>query len=65
MKVKVLKKCFIGGGGNHLPGDEIDIDETLAQKLINRGIVEAPKKTRAPKKTNRAVVELETPEDEV
>ena len=67
MKVTVLTKCFIGGGGNHAPGDELDIDDNLANKLILRGIVEAkkaPKKKSAPKKTNRAVDVLETPEDE-
>lgn len=68
MKVKVLTKCFIGGGGNHFPGDELDLEDTLAQKLINRGVVEAkkaaPKKKSTPKKVNRAVETLETPEDE-
>lgn len=68
MKVKVLKKCFIGGGGNHFPGEELELDEAFADKLIARGIVEAkkaaPKKKALPKKVNRAVTELETPEDE-
>ena len=67
MKVTILRKCFIGGGGNSLPGDEVDLDERLANRLIASGIAEAKKaakKKAAPKKTNRAVTELATPEDE-
>ena len=67
MKVTILRKCFIGGGGNSLPGDEVDLDERLANRLIASGIAEAKKAAKkkvAPKKTNRAVTELATPEDE-
>ena len=67
MKVKVLQKCFIGDGGNHFPGDEIELNDAIANKLIARGFVEAKKKPAkkvTPKKVNRAVVDLETPEDE-
>lgn len=66
MKVKVLQKCFIGSGGNNFPGDELELEDAIANKLIARGFVEAKKaaKKATPKKVNRAVVDLETPEDE-
>jgi len=64
MKIEILQKCFIGTGGNLMTGDVIDVDEAVAEKLISRGIAKAKAKKAAPKKTNRAVKKLETPEDE-
>jgi len=50
-----------------MPDEVHELEDRIAQKLIKRGYVEAlkPEKPKAaPKKTNRAVKELETPEDE-
>lgn len=66
MKVKILQKCFVGSGGNMMAGEEHDLEERIAEKLIARGFAEAAtKKKAAPKKkkTTRAVETLETPED--
>ena len=67
MKVKILQKCFAGTGGNLMPNEVHDIEDRIAEKLINRGYVEAVKAEKpkaAPKKTNRAVKMVATPEDE-
>lgn len=77
MKVKILQKCFTGIGGNMMTGEEHDLPERTAEKLIARGYAEAagaskPKasKPKAPKKTTRSVgleksdVELSTPESD-
>ena len=77
MKVKILQKCFTGIGGNLMAGEEHDLPDRTAQKLMARGYAEAataPKqkatKPKAPKKTTRSVglkksdVELTTPEDD-
>jgi len=61
MKIEILQKCFIGTGGNLMAGDVIDV---AAKKLIDRGFAKAKAKKAAPKKTNRAVKKLDTPEDE-
>ena len=47
-------------------GEEHDIPDRIAEKLIKRGFVQEVKaqKPKAPKKTNRAVKKLETPEDQ-
>lgn len=47
-----------------MAGQVVDIDDRIAEKLINRGMAKAKVKKAAPKKTNRAVKKLETPEDE-
>ena len=65
MKVKILKRCFIGTGGNALAGETHELVDRMAENLIAGGFavkVGAKKKT-APK-TNRAVETLETPESE-
>ena len=63
MKIKILTKSFIGTGANLFPGEEHDIDESIAEKLISRGLAEEVKKAKPkPKKTNRAVKKLQTPE---
>jgi len=77
MKVKILQKCFTGIGGNLMTGEEHDLPDRTAQKLIARGYAEAastskPKatKAKAPKKTTRSVglkksdIDLSTPEDD-
>jgi hypothetical protein len=77
MKVKILQKCFTGIGGNLMAGEEHDLPDRTAEKLIARGYAEAatapkPKaiKPKAPKKTTRSVglkksdIELDTPEDD-
>ncbi len=61
MKVKILEKCFTGHGGNMMKGEEHDLPDRTAEKLIKRGYAEAasaPKaapKAKAPKKTTRSV----------
>lgn len=77
MKVKILKKCTVGIGGNLHVGEEHDLPDRTAEKLIRRGYAEAAKapkpkatKPKAPKKTTRSVglknsdIELDTPEDD-
>jgi len=67
MKVKILQKCFAGTGGNLMPNEVHDIEDRIAEKLINRGYVEAVKAEKpkaATKKTNRAIKTVATPEDE-
>lgn len=76
MKVKILEKCFTGHGGNMMKGEEHDLPDRTAEKLINRGYAEAasaPKaapKAKAPKKTTRSVglekseTKLEKPESD-
>lgn len=58
-------------GYSLVKGEEHDIPDRIAEKLINRGYAQAatapkPKATKpkAPKKTNRAVSKVATPEDE-
>lgn len=66
MKVKIIEKCFVGTGGNLEAGEEHDLEQRIAEKLIARGYAEeAGKKKAAPKKkkVTRAVTSLETPED--
>ena len=29
MKIEIIEKCFIGTGGNLMPGDVIDVDERV------------------------------------
>ena len=76
MKVKILQKCFTGFGGNMMKGEEHDLPDNTAEKLIKRGYAEAasaPKaapKAKAPKKSNRSVglkksaTKLEKPESD-
>lgn len=63
MKVKILEKCFAGTGGNLMTGQEYDLEARTAERLIARGLATKVKKA-APKKTNRAVESVLTPEDE-
>ena len=41
MKVKILQKCFTGFGGNMMVGEEHDLPDNTAEKLIKRGYAEA------------------------
>jgi len=69
MKIKITKKCFAGTGESLMAGNEYEIHDRIAQKLIDRGYAEAVKKS-APKKTTRSVglektdIQLETPESD-
>jgi len=67
MKIKILEKCYTGTVGNMYAGDEHDIDDRIAEKLIARGYAEPAKKAGRPKKKlfDRAADagEIETPED--
>lgn len=67
MKIKFLEKTFIGTGGNIFTGEERDIEDALAQKLIDRGVAEEVKRARKKMKfSDRAVAsdDLENPEAE-
>ncbi len=69
MKIRFLEKTFVGTGGNVFPGDEREIEDAMAQRLIARGIAEEAKKRGRKKKmslSDRAVdaEELEIPEAE-
>ena len=64
MKVKILKKCTIGMGGNMHQGEEHDVPDRIAEKLIKRGFAKKATKPKTPKKTDRAVKKVSTPEDE-
>ena len=67
MKIKILEKCYTGTVGNMFAGEEHDMDDRIAEKLIARGFAEPAKKTGRPKKKlfDRAADagEIETPED--
>jgi hypothetical protein len=67
MRIRFLEKTFVGTGGNVFPGDEREIEDGMAQRLIARGIAEEAKKRGRKKKmslSDRAVdaEELEIPE---
>ncbi len=65
MKIKILEKCYIGTNGNMFAGEEHDIDDRIASKLIIRGFAEEVKVKKAKKSIiNRAIKALDTPEDE-
>jgi hypothetical protein len=64
MKVTIKQKCYVGVHGRNLwPGEEVEIDDRMAGKMIARGEAEATKTRKAPLK-NRAFSadKLETPE---
>ena len=72
MQIKISKRCFIGSGGNVTAGQEIDVPDAKAAKLIRAGFAEPVKSKakRAPKKSNRSVglanspAQIETPSAE-
>lgn len=67
MKIKIIEKCYTGTVGNMFAGEEHDVDDRIAEKLIARGYAEEAKKPGRPKKKleDRSfdAVEIETPED--
>jgi len=63
MKIKILQKTFTGTGRNLEVGEKIEVDDRTANRLIRAGFAEEVKRS-APKKTNRAVFDINTPEDE-
>lgn len=74
MKVKILQKCFTGFGGNMMAGEEHDLPDNIAEKLIKRGYAgaatAAKPKAKTAKKSTRSVglekseEKLETPESD-
>ena len=51
-------------GGNMHQGEEHDIPDRIAEKLIKRGFAKKATKPKTPKKTDRAVKKVSTPEGE-
>lgn len=49
MKIKILEKCYIGTNGNMFAGEEHDIDDRIANKLIARGFAEEAKAKKTKK----------------
>lgn len=70
MLIKILEKCYTGDRGNMFAGEEHDLHENIASKLIARGLAEevTAKKSGRPKKklSDRSfgVADIETPEDD-
>jgi hypothetical protein len=70
MKVKITNKCFTGDRGNMFPGEEHEISDRIAEKLIARGYAEEAKEKKVgrPKKKledrSYDADEIVTPEDE-
>ena len=64
MKIKILEKCYTGTQGNMFKGDEHDIDDNIAEKLIARGFADKAEAKKAKKLSNKSIKKLETPEDE-
>jgi len=67
MKVKILEKCYTGTVGNMFAGEEHDLDERIARKLVARRLAEEVKAKRAKKKfSDRSFAsdEIVTPEDD-
>ena len=70
MKIKFLQKSFIGTGCSVFAGEEHEVDDNFAHKLIARGVAEKVKRSGGRKKkmslTDRAVDadDLEVPEAE-
>lgn len=70
MKIKFLQKSFIGTGRSVFAGEEHEVDDSFANKLIARGVAEEVKRSGGRKKkvslADRAVAadDLEIPESE-
>lgn len=69
MKIEILKKCFVGTGGNLRPGDKLEVSDIVAVRLVAGGFAKEVKRGGRPKKIeldNRAfdANELEIPEAE-
>lgn len=63
MKIKILEKCYTGIQGNMFAGEEHDLEDRIAEKLIARGYA-TKAKAEPKKKADRAVKQLSTPEAE-
>tara|TARA_R110000824_G_scaffold271664_2_gene460158 strand:- start:7188 stop:7403 length:216 start_codon:yes stop_codon:yes gene_type:complete len=66
MKIKIVKKTFIGSGGNLWPGSEIDVDDQIGTRLIDSGIAESlvkkqTKKSKPKKLSNKKHPKLSKP----
>ena len=64
MKVIILQKCFTGAGGNRFAGEEVDLPEKVAKKLILSGYAEEKVSAPKPKKSNRMIKKVFSKEDE-
>jgi len=64
MKVIILQKCFTGAGGNRFAGEEVDLPERVAKKLILSGYAEEKKAAPKAKKSNRMMKNVFSKEDE-
>ena len=64
MKIKILKKCFIGTGNSLLAGETHEISDRSAEKLIAGGFAAKVGAKKTAPKTTRAITDLETPESE-
>lgn len=64
MLIKILDKCYTGTQGNMFKGEEHDIDDNIAEKLIARGFAEKVEPKKMKKLVNKAMKKLKTPEDE-
>jgi len=66
MKVSIIKKCFTGTVGNLMVGEEYDLHDNIAQKLIDRGYAKKAVKKKTVKLDNRQMDgdDLSVPEAE-
>jgi len=70
MRVKITEKCYTGTQGNMFAGEEHEIDDRIAEKLIARGYAEPVKEKKAAKPKKKLMdrafgaSDLDTPEDE-
>ena len=63
MKIQILEKCYTGSHGNLFAGEQHEIDNVIAEKLIARGYA-TKVKAESKKKADSAVKELIIPEAE-
>ena len=40
MQVKIIAKCFTGSGKNMFPGEQVDLADSTAARLIRAGFAE-------------------------
>jgi hypothetical protein len=64
MQVKIIAKCFTGSGKNMFPGEQVDLADSTAARLIRAGFAEEVKLRAKPKKSNRAIFSASSPEDD-
>lgn len=63
MKIQILEKCYTGTAGNMFAGEQHDVNDEIAEKLIQRGYA-TKVKAESKKKSDRVIKELVTPESE-